>query len=339
MSFVSGLPIRATLKHWWRELDGDPARLAFIATKLLEVSAFYDAIRLGDAEPPPRARNRDVGSLEDHPRVAVVVPLLCRSARDERCIRRLVSRLREQSLPAEIIVVDDGSPHPAHLDVAHVLAQRFRRGPAAARNRGLDHALDLGVDVVAFTDADCVPERGWVAGLVEGLRDAHAVGGMTRAWDSGWWGRYHDLNGTLNGRRLDDGSLLYAPTCNFAARRELLEHVRFDETFPSAAAEDIDFCLRAIWSGWRVHLASDAHVEHDFGYTGSFPFRRFWRQFRRYAHGQRRLLRKHPYYWEVFATSSALPYVQSTNGRNGNARTGAVITPPSTASSLARERR
>ena len=38
-------------------------------------------------------------------------------------------------------------------------------------------------------------------------------------------------------------SLLYGPTCNMSVSRNVLDKFRFDERFPSAAFEDVEFCL------------------------------------------------------------------------------------------------
>ena len=48
--------------------------------------------------------------------------------------------------------------------------------------------------------------------------------------------------GTLNGRQLEDGSLLYGCTCNMSLSITALHGLAFDTSFPSAAFE---VCVRA----------------------------------------------------------------------------------------------
>ena len=48
---------------------------------------------------------------------------------------------------------------------------------------------------------------------------------------------YHDVCGTLNGRQLEDGSLLYGCTCNMSLSIAMLHGLTFDTSFPRAAFE------------------------------------------------------------------------------------------------------
>ncbi len=48
---------------------------------------------------------------------------------------------------------------------------------------------------------------------------------------------YHDVCGTLNGRCLGDGTLLYGCTCNLSITAAVLGSLEFDTGFPDAAFE------------------------------------------------------------------------------------------------------
>jgi hypothetical protein len=56
-------------------------------------------------------------------------------------------------------------------------------------------------------------------------------------------GQFHDVFGTLNGRMFRDGSLLYGCTCNLSVSLAAVP-LRIDESFLTAAFEDVDFCYR-----------------------------------------------------------------------------------------------
>jgi hypothetical protein len=48
----------------------------------------------------------------------------------------------------------------------------------------------------------------------------------------------------------DDGKLAFAPSNNLACRRTVVESIRFDESYPSAAGEDGEWCARVIAAGY-----------------------------------------------------------------------------------------
>lgn len=93
----------------------------------------------------------------------------------ERWVGACIEGLLSQSYPRhmyEILVVDNGS-----TDRTRSVAERYDGvivlseeacGSYAARNRALRTARG---SVVAFTDADCVPEPDWLAGFAEAMRD------------------------------------------------------------------------------------------------------------------------------------------------------------------------
>ncbi len=57
-------------------------------------------------------------------------------------------------------------------------------------------------------------------------------------------------------------------------------------------------------------------MSHDFGYDDAGVARslvRFWRQFRRYARGERLLLEKHPTYFAAFKGSNEVPVTSKSS--------------------------
>lgn len=91
-------------------------------------------------------------------------------------------------------------------------------------------------------------------------------------------GTYHDVCGTLNGRRLADGSLLYGCTCNLSVSLAVVD-LTFDASFPAAAFEDVEFCVRARKRGVSLVYTPMAVMMHNYdeGMWGLFC------QFRRYG--------------------------------------------------------
>lgn len=232
--------------------------------------------------------------------IVVVIPAFLRSPHEADQLVRCVSSILAQPVVGRVVVADDASlvPLPPLPAGAELVRLEVNRGPAAARNRGAARARELGAHTILFTDVDCVPDPGWAAAHERFLaRTQHvAAGGVTRPLGVTMLDRYHDFSGSLNGFRIVPmrDALLYAPTCNVAVRAEAMERVRFDERFPVASAEDVDFGMQLRGLG-TIGFAPEAIVRHDFGYASTLRgLGRFAAMFRRYGQGDPLLFEKHP---------------------------------------------
>ena len=193
--------------------------------------------------------------------VSVILPTFNRARRLERCLGALPRDV-------EIVVVDDGSTDetpevPAR--VGHSLLRYLRlenRGPAAARNRGVDRASG---DILAFIDDDCVPEPGWPWPLVNRLgREPPAVGGVggrVLPLSDGRVSRYMTFHRILE----PPPSCSYLVTANCAYRRVAFEAVGgFDETIRRPGGEDPDLAFRVRARGYRLAFEPSAIVRHEY---------------------------------------------------------------------------
>jgi hypothetical protein len=109
--------------------------------------------------------------------VTVVIP--ARNA--EATIGRTLAALAAQRFQGsyEVIVVDSGSrdgtvPLAQASDVVSAVLHNPGGEPAGSRNLGVRHGSG---QLLAFTDADCEPEPGWLAAGVEALASADLVQG------------------------------------------------------------------------------------------------------------------------------------------------------------------
>ncbi len=97
-------------------------------------------------------------------RTTVVIPARDESAR----IGEVVERARSSA--ARVIVVDDGSlDETAQIAAragAEVIRHRSSEGPGAARNTGVEATT---TELIAFLDADCLPEADWINSLAPHL--------------------------------------------------------------------------------------------------------------------------------------------------------------------------
>lgn len=162
------------------------------------------------------------------------------------------------------------------------------------RNAGVAAA---GGDIIAFTDASCLPDDGWLDRLTQPLVDGteQITAGATRGrgsgtlYDDGLGGdRPHGTDWSAAG---PDGPVYVdeCPTVNMAFTRELFERVGgFDESYRYGS--DVDFCWRVRHTGTRIRRLSDAVVVHDWG----TPRRQLKRAFQ-YGEARARLYAKHPW--------------------------------------------
>lgn len=227
--------------------------------------------------------------ITNGPAISVVVPTRDRPGALGRCLDALSV---QEGGPIEIVVVNDGSRDRGPVaELADAAGARVIRtpgfGPAAARNLGARAAAGA---IVCFTDDDCEPATGWAASLIAaiGRSGASAAAGSTESPP----GAGAAVRGSqaitrylqLSSLEPASGRLGFAPTCNLAVARGALARVPFDDSYPSAAGEDRDWCARLLAAGETMVFAPEALVVHRQQLSG----RQFARQQFRYGRGAAR---------------------------------------------------
>lgn len=197
------------------------------------------------------------------PAVTVVIPVLDASSVLGECLDALAAQRLEETW--EILVVDNGSRDAtAEIAAAHAVGATIlheaTRGPYAARNAGIGAASG---QVVAFTDADCVPDPHWLAAGLATLRDgADLAGGaivQRKSPRPTMWERYdravylrQEEYVTVQG---------FAATANLFVRREVFDRIgRFVPEL--VASGDLEFGRRATRAGFRLSYVPEARIEH-----------------------------------------------------------------------------
>jgi GT2 family glycosyltransferase len=280
---AAGLSVYAWSDRWWvghEVLDWDFG----LTDREGRDKPALAALRAAFAAPePPRAEGRDF---------SVIVCTRNGAARIAACLRAL----ERQTLPArEIVVVDDGSTDGTAERVARDfpalrLLRREAGGLSAARNAGAEAAAGA---LLAFTDDDCEPDEGWLAGLAAAFAAGwDAVGGpnLPPPPENDAAAIVAAAPGAPSHVMLDDAEAEHLPGCNLAVRRTAYFAVGgFDPRF-TTAGDDVDFCWRLRDGGYRLGFAPTAFVWHQ--RRGSL--RGYLRQQIGYGKAEALLITKHP---------------------------------------------
>lgn len=193
--------------------------------------------------------------------VSIVVPAYNAEKTIARCLQACLAQTHAE---LEVLVVDDGSTDGTAGIVrsfpVHYVPQQ-NRGPAAARNLG---ARGASGDILAFTDADCVPRPDWIERLLGGFKDRIvAVGGtygivnpehvLARVVHAEILARHERFGDTVD----------FLGSFNVAYRKiPFLSVGGFDESFRAASAEDNDLAYRMSDYGGELAFIPNAIVDH-----------------------------------------------------------------------------
>lgn len=235
----------------------------------------------------------DTGRRNEWPFVSVVVPVY----NEARGLPECLEGLHDQSYPQEkyeVLVVDNGSTDNTRQIIerhpVRYLEETTTQSSYAARNTGLWAAKG---DLLAFTDADCVPRPNWLSAGVEPFRDPK-VGGVAGRILSGT--PSNAVEEELKRRdwlaetaTLDHSFLPYPQTANAFYRRSVFEAIGdFEETWVSGGDADL---------AWRMQLNTSLKVAHEPSAIVEHRHRSdlgaIFRQSIKWGHGSAQLERKY----------------------------------------------
>ena len=205
--------------------------------------------------------------------VTVIVPARDAAATIEATLRALEA----QTESAEVIVVDNGSDddtaqlaRSSPVDPTVIELPRGA-GPGRARNEGARAASG---ELLAFTDADCEPEPGWVRAGIERAAGADLIQGRVRpAAPRGPFDRTVDVGVETT---------LYE-TANLFVTKEAFERAggfgQFSAPREAPFGEDVVFGWRCRRAGSRAVFAPEAVVRHAVFARGPWGYvRERWRR-------------------------------------------------------------
>jgi glycosyltransferase involved in cell wall biosynthesis len=320
MSSLSNIPYGKILDYWYEKLKHNPHRTKFLCTKIVEIIAFkrhsskQNNKKFQYVDFPQAIQN----NISDSPTISIVVPTYIKNQKDITDIENLLQSIEKQTIkPSNVIIIDDCSP--IQYDFPQFITffrQEQNAGPAKSRNKGKNLAVEMKSDIIAFTDSDCILSENWIAIIIksfEEFKDFQILSGNTISYDKNWFGTYHNVNGTLNGRKFKDSDrLLYGTTANLAITQQVAVQCSFNEKFPLAAGEDIELCFRANQGGFAVKHIPQMIIFHNYGYTKKLwrNLKSFSRQFKRYGQGEAVLVKEIPEYYAYFDKTEEIQAIE-----------------------------
>lgn len=215
------------------------------------------------------------------PFVSVIIPVLNDAKRLQLCLQVLSQQTYPQHC-YEIIVVDNGSDAAENIEAVvaqfdqAIVADESYPSSFAARNTGI--ALAKG-EVIAFTDADCLPAVDWLEKGVSKLLsvpNCGMVGGRVDIF-------FRDPNQTTPVELYESITAFpqqdlverqyYAATANVFTFKQVIEQVGgFEANLKSSG--DIEWGQRIAAAGYSLAYADEARVAHPARYSWTQLFKR-----------------------------------------------------------------
>jgi glycosyltransferase involved in cell wall biosynthesis len=196
--------------------------------------------------------------IKNLPFVSVVIPTYNRRQMLEKCLLTLF----KQTYPNksyEILVIDNG-----FIDGSKELIEELRnispvslkyiiqkkKGAANARNMGI---LEARGEIIAFTDDDCIVDKGWLENLVSFFKDSEIIGVQGKVMMIGEKTPFINIVENFHG----NGYI----TANIAYKKDaLLEVNMFNEEL--LYCEDEDLAYRILKMKGEINFSEKALVMH-----------------------------------------------------------------------------
>lgn len=199
------------------------------------------------------------------PMVSVVIP----AYNAERCIEKVLDAIFEQTLlPAEVILVDDGSQDTT-LELAKkweeagkikVITQK-NSGAAAATNEGIQNASG---DFICLIDSDAVIEPDWIEEILKEFNDpevAASAGSILTLNKDSLWAKIMGYDLEYRYWRIKSKYTKHLSTCAVIYRKEALTRVGLFNT-ALKYGYDNDMSYRIGKAGYKLVLQKGVKVFH-----------------------------------------------------------------------------
>ncbi|MFH1731452.1 MAG: glycosyltransferase [Planctomycetota bacterium] len=206
-----------------------------------------------------------MNEAEGQPGVSVIIPVHNGGAALREC---LASVAGADPAPVETIVVADGggaSDRNAGEEFgARVLVVPEQRGPAAARNLGVQAAVG---DIVFFIDADVAVPPDTIAKVAQAFAGEPRVAAVFGSYDDAparpnFLSQYKNLAHHYIHQTANEDASTFWSGCGAVRRETFLEMGGFDENYGSPCIEDIELGYRLRQAGYEIRLCKALQVKH-----------------------------------------------------------------------------
>jgi glycosyltransferase involved in cell wall biosynthesis len=205
-------------------------------------------------------------------KVTVIIPT--KNCGDD--LDRCLAALQKQTYPNFEIILIDGHSTDNTVEIGSRYGARIFYEDVGTRayacNIGLENSTG---DIIAFTDADCIPQPNWLELLVKYLEtrdDVVSVGGPnTTPDDVSYVGKCVDLT---YGSQIMTGETRYGkifsdvvevehnPGCNVAYKKEIIDGLQCKFENDLVTAEDVVFDHLLIKNGYKILFAPEILMWH-----------------------------------------------------------------------------
>ncbi len=227
--------------------------------------------------------------------ISVIIPLKDNSKGIHKLLHSFFNTQKPNQFPIEIIVVDNLSEPEIILDkqllnkgISIRLLKCDRKGPAAARNKGVEEARG---EWLFFTDSDCVftttTLTGYLSANGDGVGFAGIVIPLKNNIISNYYKQLNVLVPLVNPENQQSPWYLVSANC-LIKRVNFINVNGFCEDFKLASGEDVDLGMRLAQTG-KLYFALNSVIQHDFKNN----LIDFYRRFIRYGEGHYLLQQKY----------------------------------------------
>ena len=315
--------IIGTLQYWEKSIPQNFWPY-FKELKIIEVFSFLKGY-LAAGGKIPFISNTQIPKIEyveeniTHTKYSIVIPLGFLSATIKSLLSHSIDTYTKNPKIHKIYCVyDEKIEHITKLNQDKKIEYLpvSEPGPAHARNKGIIKSLENGSTDVILADGDLSVNQNTLTNLIKYYErcNAEIACPILIAHGTSPLDKYHDINGTLNGRYIDNmkKELLYGTTSIMCINENIfLDGNYFSTDFKEAAGEDIDFCLNALLNGKCIKPIDQVKIAHWYGYTQNTKSNMeiLISRFQRYGRGENQLLKKHPYYHKILIKSILRPSI------------------------------
>jgi glycosyltransferase involved in cell wall biosynthesis len=200
------------------------------------------------------------------PLVSVVLPVFNGGVDLQKCLQSIADSTWRN---IECVVVDDASDDGMTAPAADSIGARVirldqQKGPAAARNRGVEQVTG---DIIFFVDADVLVHEDTIERGVQVLQAHPEITAVIGSYDASpgdrsFISQYRNLYHHWIHQTAHTAASTFWTGCGLIRRKAFVETGGFNEDFDRPSIEDIEYGNRLIATGHVIRLEKEMQCQH-----------------------------------------------------------------------------